>query len=301
MAVVGLYERMHRVFTHLSGGQRFEVNPGRLTLHDRPTEMIAAGADERSRLAAAMLLAESLHCACPEINFSGFGTLTREEEELRQLLFANRSLTDTRPTIDLPVNIFLTIATSRAHVLPHQPEQFTGYAYPLFAQLNLVLCQTQLGFVAMLKNCVYQRPGWDMEEITDAINVDRGFTLRAIKEDPVLGENRWRSDCRWLAYDGKGVNMRGVQLTLIAGPRIWLNHLGFQKPKDFRILRVFVGAVNMAHFIRDWPHDRDEAPISQRRPVGYTRHPGNTPRGQQHAANLAAGRQIAGDHQVLGA
>jgi hypothetical protein len=86
---------------------------------------------------------------------------------------------------------------------------------------------------------------------------------------------------------------------------LWRNHLDVQEPKDFRVLRVFIGSVNMDHFIRDWPYDRDEESKRQRRALEYTRHPGSTPRnhwrGPARGIRLAAGRRIAGGHQVVGA
>jgi hypothetical protein len=34
--------------------------------------------------------------------------------------------------------------------------------------------------------------------------------------------------------------------------------MGFQEPKDFRILRVFIGSVDMRRFLPDWPDGHDE-------------------------------------------
>jgi hypothetical protein len=131
-----------------------------------------------------------------------------------------------------------------------------------------------------------------MEEITDAMITDSNFILRQIEEDPVREDDRWPSVFKWLAYDGEGVDMTVVQLALIAGPSTWLNHIGFQEPKDFRILRVFIGAVNMTDFISDWPHGLDEDSKQRRRTKGYRRYPTISLHRQR------VGRQIAGGHEV---
>ena len=68
----------------------------------------------------------------------------------------------------------------------------------------------------MLRNCVHLNTGWDVEEISDAMITDSGFTLQQIEEDPGREENRWPSVFKWLAYDGEGLSMRVVQLALIA-------------------------------------------------------------------------------------
>ena len=210
MSVMGLYERMHHVLISLSGGQRLQPNPDRRDMQVRPWQMIGPGPDERCRLAAAMLFTDALQCACAEATFSGYDKLSYGEEESRQLLFTRPSLDDTRTTIDLNVRVLLTLPTSRTDVLPHEPEDFTGYPYPLFAQLNLVLGETQPDLVDMLRNCIHHRPGWDREEITDAMVTDSGFILREIEENPVREDDRWPSVFKWLAYDGEGLDMTVV-------------------------------------------------------------------------------------------
>jgi hypothetical protein len=93
--------------------------------------MIAAGEDERGRLATVLLLSDVLHCAALEINFSGCGALIDGEEMSRQLLITHRSFTDDKKPIDLQVSFFSNLPSGRTAVLPDFPEHVTEMCYPI--------------------------------------------------------------------------------------------------------------------------------------------------------------------------
>jgi hypothetical protein len=163
-----------------------------------------------------------------------------------------------------------------------------------------MLGETQPNFGVMIENVVNGRAGCFIEEITYAMIVGVGFTLNLAPGNSEAVDDHWRSGHYWLAHHGEGDDMRVAQLTLIAGPGLWLNHKGFQEPSDFRILRVFIGSVDMRRFLPDWPDGRDEESRRRRRILGHTRHPGAMPRIHWRGPGGAAGLQIARGQQVAG-
>jgi hypothetical protein len=252
-SVLSIYERLDMVLVHLSGGQQRARNPDYAGPPvRRPDNMLAPELDARGKLATTLLISDTLHRAALACNFSGCEDLIGGEKIPRQLLLCHRISTEFKQCLDLTTTFFAKLASGRTGYQTNFPHAHTGHDFPVFAHLDLMLGEHHPDFGQMIDRGIRRASGCHTEKIIGAMIIDSGFTLTIAPNNPAALADHWETDDYWLAHNGKGGDMRIAQVTQIAGPMHRLNHKGFAEPKDFRILRIYTGAVNIPRFLPDW-------------------------------------------------
>jgi hypothetical protein len=246
ISAVDLHANIQRSVYQLGGDHWAGHNPDyREDSPMRPPNIPLPSINRVCLVALMLLLTDALRCLVLTINFHALERDATVEEGEHQVIVTETPDEERRQPLFFSTRVFGVTQCSSGPVYPSRPVHDTGAPLPLFVFLQTFLPSTT-HFETMITHFLSGSPGAHIVEISDYRLMECGFELHAAQRDE---HGALRNSRQWLACDRReGTDLRIVMLHKIAGQDGYLNYMGVEQHKVFRIKGIVTGMTRLAAF-----------------------------------------------------